>query len=69
MDGLARPDVTAQDVKAYVEASCVVLGLALAPAAVERVAETFAMNARLASLVTSFEIPEAEDPLALTRIP
>jgi hypothetical protein len=28
----------------------------------------FALNARIASLVMSFDLPEAEDPLPLTRL-
>lgn len=68
-DGLAREDVTAAEAEAYVRAGCAALGLDLDEAALARVAETFAMNARIAARVIGFEIPETEDPLALTKIP
>ena len=65
---LARQDVAAADVEPFVQAGCAALGLALDEAAVERVAGMFALNARIASLVVSFDLPEAEDPLPLTRL-
>lgn len=68
MNGLAREDVRADEVEAFVRTGCEAVGLDLDAAALARVTDMFAMNARIASLVMSFEIPEAEDPLAVTRI-
>lgn len=66
---LDRPDLTAAEAEAYVRAACTAVGLPLDEAALARVIEVFAMNARIASRVTAFDVPELEDPLALTRLP
>jgi hypothetical protein len=65
---LARQDVAVEDVEPFVRAGCGALGLELDETALQRVAGMFALNARIASLVMSFDLPEAEDPLPLTRL-
>jgi len=65
---LARPEVTVEDVEPFVRAGCPALGLGLDETALQRVAGMFALNARIASLVMSFDLPEVEDPLPLTRL-
>ncbi|MBK8016773.1 MAG: DUF4089 domain-containing protein [Betaproteobacteria bacterium] len=68
MRGLCRPDVAVEEVRTYVRAACEAQDLPLDDAALERVAEVFARNARMASLVTAFELPEERDPAALLRL-
>lgn len=68
MHGLARDDVTADDVAAFVRTGCEALGLALDAEALRRVSEMFAMNARIAAQVMAFDVPESQDPLPITRL-
>lgn len=68
MKGLTRPDVTVEEVRTYVRAACEAQDLRLDDAALDRVAEVFARNARMAALVTAFDLPEDRDPAALLRL-
>ena len=68
MAQLARDDVTVDDVRGYVAEACVAQGMTLNGEELERVAEVFARNARVAALVVDLDLPEHQDPAAMMRL-
>lgn len=68
MAQLARDDVTVDDVRGYVAEACAAQGMTLSGEELERVAEVFARNARVAALVVGLDLPEHQDPAAMMRL-
>ncbi|MBI1397651.1 MAG: DUF4089 domain-containing protein [Betaproteobacteria bacterium] len=68
MKNPANDDVSIADVKEFVRVGCAVQGIDLDEAAVGRVVEVFARNARIAALVTDWPLPDEQDPAALLRL-